>query len=154
CFKCFLKKLSRRIYYKNYYLLKNLFLYIYKFKKKLNIFSMIFLKFFKLKYKYINYNKKNNLNKISNVKFINNKYIKRSYHSSNFCFDFVIDILKSLAKKEDNMDKRRLRLSYKKLIKKLSPIDEFKNRFISYKNMPSRLLKRTFNISKKKNVRN
>src|SRR6185503_1682271 len=140
CFKCFLKKLSRRIYYKNYYLLKNLFLYIYKFKKKLNIFSMIFLKFFKLKYKYIN--------------FINNKYIKRSYHSSNFCFDFVIDILKSLAKKEDNMDKRRLRLSYKKLIKKLSPIDEFKNRFISYKNMPSRLLKRTFNISKKKNVRN
>src|SRR5436853_572897 len=107
-------------------------------KKTFEIFSITLPKFFLTRY--LN---RNVLKKKINIRFSNIKHIKRNYHSSNFSFDFIVNILRDLAKKEDSIDKRHLRISYKKILKDLYPTDH-RNHYIKANNMPSVILTKAF----------
>jgi len=82
-----------------------------------------------------------------------NKKLVRFYHSSSFSFDRIIDILISLSKNDHKIDKRHRRFTYGSILKKMG-VDQYKNRSISYKNMPSDILTRIFKDSKKKDKLN
>lgn len=140
-------RLIKRFYY--FILFKNFPLFFCRFKLRRNFgkFSSIFLKFFNKNY----FNKKNVVKRKFYIKSSNIKHIKRNYHSSVSNYDFIINILKDLAKKEDRIDKRHLRISYKKLLKEMT-VKDYRNYSISPKNMPSIVLTRLLKDANNSNV--